>query len=164
MSLGVEPDGDEVPHREVIDYARRKGATVVAASGNDGSTTRYYPGALPYVITVGATDQQGEVAAFSTYGPQVDLVAPGTDVFSCLPGGRYGFSTGTSHATPFVAGAAALLHAFARRKGGRMTDSRVKWILRQTADRASARLRTREAGFGRLNLLDAIRLLDFKLD
>ena len=70
------------------------------------------------MVAVGATDPGGEVAAFSTYGPQVDLVAPGTDIYISLPGGRYGFSTGTSHATPFVAGAVAMLHAVARRKGG----------------------------------------------
>lgn len=165
MSLGVEPVGEEEPHREVIDYARRRGVTVVAASGNDGSdSTRYFPGALPYPITVGAADPEREVAGFSTYGPQVDLVAPGTDIYSCLPGRRYGFSTGTSHATPFVSGAVAMLYSIARARGRRMNDSRVKWILRNSADRLDTRFRHPKAGFGRLNLLDAVRLLDHKLD
>jgi subtilisin family serine protease len=166
MSLGVEASGTEIPHQDVIDYARRKGVTVVAASGNDGSgTTRYYPGALPYTIAVGASDPEGEVAAFSTWGRQVDLVAPGTDIYSCLPHGGYGFSTGTSHATPFVSGAAALLTSLARRGGTRpLGDGRVKHLLRNTADRLDARFRHPKAGFGRLNLLDAVRLLEHKLD
>jgi subtilisin family serine protease len=165
MSLGVEPVGHELPHQEVVDYARRKGVTVVAASGNDGSnTTRYFPGALAYVIAVGASDPEGEVASFSTYGSQVDFVAPGTDIYSCLPNRSYGFSTGTSHATPFVSGGAAMLCSLARSRGARTNDSRVKWLLRNTADRVDTRFRTDKAGFGRLNLLDAVRLLDHKLD
>lgn len=164
MSLGVEATGAEQPHKDVIEYARRKGVSVVAASGNDGSgTTTYYPGGLPYAIAVGATDPEGEVAAFSTWGRQVDLVAPGTDIYSCLPHGRYGFSTGTSHATPFVSGAVALLAAVARHAGRPLGDSRVKHLLRNTADRLDTRFRHPKAGFGRLNLLDAVRLLEHKL-
>lgn len=165
MSLGVERDGGELPHEEVVDYARQKGVSIVAASGNDGSsTTRYYPGALPYAIAVGAVDPAGEVAAFSTWGEQVDLVAPGTDIYSTYPGHGYAFSSGTSHATPFVAGGVAMLHSLARARGGRLTDSRVKYVLRNTADRNDTRFRTSKAGFGRLNLIDAVRLLDHKLD
>ena len=165
MSLGVERIGDDLPHEEVVDYARRRGVSVVSASGNDGSpTTRYYPGALPYSITVGAVDELGDVTSFSTYGPHVDFVAPGANVYSTMPGASYGFSTGTSHATPFVSGGVAFLHALARRRGGRMNDARVKWVLRHTADRVDRRFRHPRAGFGRLNLLDAARLLDHKLD
>jgi hypothetical protein len=57
-----------------------------------------------------------------------------------------------------------MLHAVARRRQRHMTDARVKWLLRQTADRETTRMRTSRAGFGRLNLLDAVRLLDHKLD
>jgi thermitase len=166
MSLGVEPAGGELPHEEVVDYARRKGVSIVAASGNDGSgTRRYYPGALPYAITVGAFDDQtGDVAAFSTYGDQVDFVAPGTNVYSSWLDRSYAFSSGTSQATPFVTGAAAMLHSIARERGARMTDSRVKYVLKNTADRVDRRFRSPKAGFGRLNLVDAARLLDHKLD
>lgn len=165
MSLGVEARGSELPHQDVIEYARRKGVTVVAATGNDGSgTTRYYPGALPYSIAVGAADPQGDVTAFSTWGRQVDLVAPGTQIYSCLPHGRYGFSTGTSHATPFVSGGVALLASIVHRGGRSLSNSRIKHVLRNTADRLDTRFRHPKAGFGRLNLLDAVRLLEHKLD
>jgi thermitase len=165
MSLGVEPVGSELPHEEVIDYARQKGVSVVAASGNDGSAvSRYFPGALPYVITVGAFAEDGEVAAFSTYGELIDLVAPGTDIYSSFLNKGYAFSNGTSHATPFVSGGVALLHAFARKRGVRLADRQVKYLLRNTADRLDNQFRNLKAGFGRLNLIDAVRLLDHKLN
>src|SRR5690606_16774976 len=53
-SLGIKHTGGGLPHEDVIRYALSRGATVVAASGNDGTTEKYYPGALPGVIAVGA--------------------------------------------------------------------------------------------------------------
>ena len=50
MSLGIQHTGGGLPHKEVVDYAKLKGVTIVAASGNDGTEQLYYPGALPYVI------------------------------------------------------------------------------------------------------------------
>src|SRR6266480_3639730 len=105
------------------------------------SRRRYYPAALPYVVTVGAIDDGGEVAAFSTYGEHIDLVAPGTNVYSSFLDNSYAFSTGTSHATPFVTGGVALLKSLARRRGRELTDAQVKRILRRTADRLGTRLR-----------------------
>ena len=98
MSLGVKHEGGGLPHKEVIDYARRKGVTIVAASGNDGQQEMYYPGAFDSVIAVGAMDAEGNVADFSTYGDQVSFIAPGVDVYSTSLNNDYAFSTGTSHA------------------------------------------------------------------
>ena len=96
LSLGIEATGRDLPHADVVDYARRKGVTVVAASGNDGSaTTRFFPAAIPYVVTVGATDTTGAVATFSTFGAPVDLVAPGTDIYSSYLEKGYAFSSGS---------------------------------------------------------------------
>ncbi len=164
MSLGIKHTGGGLPHQEVVEYARRKGVTIVAASGNDGQEERYYPGALPHVITVGAVDDMGQMAAFSTYGQQVDLVAPGTDIYSAYRGQTYGFSTGTSHATPFVTGAVALLKSYAWTHGGvYLLDQQVKYLLQQTTDKVDHHFKHRKAGFGQLNLIDALRLLDYKL-
>ena len=164
MSLGVNRTGGGLPHQEVVDYAKLKGVTLVAASGNDGQEESYYPGALPYVITVGAIDEGDRIAPFSTYGKQVDLVAPGTDIYSTYLNDDYAFSTGTSHAAPFVAGAAALLKAYAFKKGGvKLRDRQIKYLLQQTADKVDRRFKHRKAGFGKLNLVDALRLLDDKL-
>lgn len=164
MSLGIRHTDGGLPHEEVVEYAKQKGVTIVAASGNDGSEELYYPGALPYVICVGAVDEAGEVAAFSTYGKQVTLVAPGTEIYSTYLDGEYAFSSGTSHASPFVAGAVAMLRSFARKKGARLSDKQAKYLLKHTADKVDRGFKHRKAGFGRLNLIDALRLLEYRLN
>jgi subtilisin family serine protease len=164
MSLGVQHVDGGLPHQEVVEYARLKGVTIVAASGNDGTEGIYYPGGFPSVITVGAADTSGNVAAFSTYGRQVSLIAPGTDVYSTYLENDYAFSSGTSHAAPFVSGAVALLKSYARSRGRRLTDGQVKSVLKHTADKAGRSFKDRKAGYGRLNLSDAMRLLEHSLN
>lgn len=164
MSLGIRRTGESIPHQEVVDYAQRHGVTLIAASGNDGKQEAYYPGTLPYAIAVGALDEQGQVARFSTYGPQVDFVAPGTQIYSTYLQNEYGFSTGTSHAAPFVAGAVALLKSYALQKtGSPLSDRQVKYLLKHTSDKLDRRFKHPKAGFGSLNLLDALHLLDSRL-
>ncbi|MGK7953854.1 MAG: S8 family serine peptidase [Crocosphaera sp.] len=164
MSLGIRHTGGGLPHQDVVEYAKCRGVTIVAASGNDGQEQLYYPGALPYVIAVGAVDELGQMASFSTYGKQVDLVAPGSNIYSTYLNNDYAFSTGTSHASPFVAGAVAMLKSYAwQKRGQRLSDSQVKYILKHTADRIDSRFKHRKAGFGKLNLIDALRLLEYKL-
>jgi thermitase len=164
MSLGVQHTAGGLPHEEVVDYARRKGVTIVAASGNDGQEGLYYPGAFPSVIAVGAADDEGNVAAFSTYGRQVSFVAPGTDIYSSYLENDYAFSTGTSHAAPFVSGAIALMKSYARSRGQRLSDGQAKSVLKHTADKTGRGFKDRRAGFGRLNLADSMRLLEHRLN
>jgi thermitase len=165
MSLGIRNSGGGLPHEEVVHYARQKGVTIVAASGNDGQEELYYPGALPYVIAVGATDETGGIASFSTYGKQVSLVAPGTNIYSTHLHNEYAFSSGTSHASPFVAGAVALLKSYAlEKRGAVLSDRQVKHILKHTADKIDTRFKHHKAGFGQLNLIDALHLLAHKLE
>jgi thermitase len=164
MSLGVRHAGGGLPHAEVVEYAQKRDVTIVAASGNDGREQLYYPGALPGVIAVGSVDARGEVSDFSTYGPQVSLVAPGEEIYSTYLDRGYAFSTGTSHASPFVAGAVALLRSYARERGRSLSDRQVKHVLKHTADRIDHRFKHPKAGFGRLNLADAMRLLESKLN
>lgn len=164
MSLGVRHTGGGLPHREVVEYARRMGVVIVAASGNDGTDELYYPGAFESVITVGAADNRGRVAPFSTFGRQVAVIAPGVDVYSSYLHRDYAFSTGTSHAAPFVTGAVALLKARALEQGRRLGDRHVKHILKHTSDKVGTRFKDRKAGFGMLNLVDALRLLEARMN
>ena len=100
---------------DAIEQASNAGHLFVAAAGNDGinnDDTPLYPASydLDNIISVAASDSRDQLASFSNYGPNtVDLLAPGEAIYSTLPGNQYGYSSGTSMATPWVSSAAALL-------------------------------------------------------
>ena len=105
MSLGA-PIDSEAMHRAVR-FAKGSGLVVVAAAGNSGGAVSF-PGAYPEVIAVSASDPDDKIATFSSRGPQVKFVAPGVDVVSDKLGGGLISYSGTSMASPHVAGLAAL--------------------------------------------------------
>lgn len=159
MSLGVKHEHGGLPHEEVIKYALEKGVTIVAASGNDGKNDKYYPGALPGVVAVGAVGDNDEIAAFSNYGVHVSLVAPGTNILSSFESATYAMCSGTSQAAPFVSGAVALLKSYARQNGKALKDNHVKYLLKHTSDKPGTQFKDNKWGYGRINLLDAVKLL-----
>ena len=106
LSLGG-PDSKTI--RTAVDVATASGALVVAAAGNSGTSDREFPAGYKAVVAVGAVGPNGKRAAFSNANADVEITAPGVDVLSLAPGNRYLKMTGTSMATPHVAGAAALL-------------------------------------------------------
>jgi thermitase len=107
MSLGGPNDSYTV--REAVNYAFNKGVTLVAAAGNNASSVSY-PAACENVIAVGALDSQNGLLPYSNRGPALDLTAPGASILSTVPGG-YQEMSGTSMASPVVAGCASLLLA-----------------------------------------------------
>ncbi len=107
MSLG-SPDYSYTI-TEAVSYAHGKGVTMVAASGNEASGVSY-PAACDHVIAVGALDSNDSLAYFSNRGAALDLTAPGVSILSTFHGG-YQKMSGTSMASPVVAGCASLVLA-----------------------------------------------------
>ena len=119
LSLGNFYDGTSCAKMDSVlsDFAA-KGMLIFAASGNkfsnmvDSQGRRFYPAASPYVISVGAVDQNGKKSSFSNYGAALDFVAPGEDLTLARYGTRSGYESnqnGSSFSSPYVCAAAAYL-------------------------------------------------------
>lgn len=109
---------------DVIRYAVGRGVLVVAAAGNEGTTTPNYPAANPLVVGVAATDQDDRRWARSNHGPWVDVAAPGVSLLTLCPN-SYCYASGTSTAAPVVAATATLLAAKQPGLAGLQLRSRV---------------------------------------
>jgi subtilisin family serine protease len=93
---------------DAIDYAIERGVTIIAASGNAGDTRVWFPASHPSVVAVGSIDQSLEMSSFTNHDDNLDILAPGRNILTTNMLGDYELMTGTSFASPHVAGAAAL--------------------------------------------------------
>jgi subtilisin len=113
MSLGASSGSTTL--QQVCDLAYNSGIVVVAAAGNSGTkgkrNTIGYPAKYASVIAVGAVDSSNNRASFSSVGSELEVMAPGVNILSSVPGNGYDSYNGTSMASPHVAGAAALILA-----------------------------------------------------
>ena len=144
-----------------IERLNTLGVLVICAAGNNGTSRPMYPAAydLPNIISVGAIDRTGRIASFSNRSRSwVDLYAPGSSIVSTVPGAGnrsdYALYSGTSMASPFVSGMAAVLMRMFPEK----THLEIKDAILNTAVR-SASLQNWSVSGGTANLPDAIKLL-----
>jgi len=95
--------------QDVVNYAYALGSIVIAGAGNNGNTDMFYPAAYDNVVAVASTGQNDTKSSFSSYGYWVDICAPGENIYSTVPGGGYAGMSGTSMASPVMAGSCALI-------------------------------------------------------
>jgi subtilisin len=155
MSLG-SPSQDSII-QAACERATRAGVIVVAAAGNSGPgrDTVEYPGGFAACICVAATDSGDRVASFSSRGAQVYVAAPGVDILSAYPGDRRATMSGTSMATPGVAGALAVVLS----SGPDLTPETVRESIKKTAKDIPPTGRDPSTGFG---LIQPLAMLSTK--
>lgn len=100
FSIGSQKDSKAL--QTAIKYAEKKGIILVAAAGNNGDESKYYPAAYDSVISIGATDENDKILKRSNHGKWVDVYAPGESIVSTLPGHKYGYKSGTSQSAAAV--------------------------------------------------------------
>ena len=152
MSLGAPFYSSTL--EDAVNYAWSKGVVVVAAAGNEGSNTPFYPAAYTNVIAVASTDMFDKLAPLSDYGDWVDVAAPGGNIYSTLPNNNYASLSGTSMASPHVAGLAGLVFT-------RVTDSNANGLLndevRSCIQQNADDIGVAGIGSGRINALRSVQ-------
>ncbi|WP_026696027.1 S8 family serine peptidase [Peribacillus kribbensis] len=142
---------------EAIQRAVSKGIVIVAAAGNDAMDIPNYPASYEGVISVSSVDSSKKLSYFSNFGPGIDIAAPGEDIYSSIyePEKLSSFRTmsGTSMATPIVAGAASLLLA----KHPGLTPQQVEYILDATATDLGSKGYDTKYGSGLVNPAAALK-------
>jgi thermitase len=153
MSLG---GGASTTLQNAVNYAWQNGngALIVAAAGNDGDSTQNYPAAYAQVVSVAATDNRDQRASFSNANADVEIAAAGVNVLSSTNGSNtsYGTKSGTSMATPHVAGVGALI----RTRNPTFTAAQARTKLDAAVDDLGPAGRDQQFGFGRVNLVKAL--------
>ena len=108
INISIEIRNPLVDLEQAVNYAWEHGALIIAAAGNHGNESAIYPAYYENSIAVAATQPNNTLAPLSNYGNWVDMAAPGFNIYSTLPGNKYGYETGTSFATAYVSGLAAI--------------------------------------------------------
>lgn len=150
MSLGG-PGSCTALLQDAINYAGARNVVIVAAAGNTGSTALQIPASCSNVISVASTDQSDAKSSFSTYGTWVTVAAPGTNIASTYNNGGYVYLSGTSMATPYVSGIAAMLRSQPRCKSSAAIYNRIT----QSADQIGGTGSYWQ--YGRVNALRAVQ-------
>jgi subtilisin family serine protease len=108
LSYGLD-GGPDKGVEDALSKAYQNGITIISGAGNDANAVRY-PAAYGFVIAAGAINRQKQLFSYSNYGPQLDFMAPGEDIFALDNAGGYGWlEGGTSYSSAYISGLAALV-------------------------------------------------------
>lgn len=151
MSFGAYQESQGI--KDALNYAYQKDVVLIAAAGNNNENLKSYPAGDEMVIAVTATDTADTRAVFSNYGEWTDIAAPGLNILSTVPksgsisdASGYKSISGTSMATPYIAGAAGLL----RSSMPNINNEEVRKILIESVDDLNGE--QKYVGHGRINL------------
>lgn len=149
MSLGGGGTMAEV--QQAVRYAQSKGCVVVAATGNDGKYSVSFPARYDEILAIGSS-KDGRRSSFSNGGDRIDLSAPGEKIVAAVPGGGFGAKSGTSMATPYAAGAVALVMA----QHPDWTPEQVKNHMKRAVNDLGSAGWDKDFGYGEVNLFKAV--------
>lgn len=144
-------------YQEAIDYAHAAGLVIVAAAGNEDTDEPGYPASYEHVVSVASTTPGDYPSGFSNYGSTIDVSAPGSYIYSTLPYDTYGEMSGTSMASPVVAGIAALIKA----NEPNLTGDQIVKRLIETADDLGEKGKDDYYGYGRVNAAKAVNTVTY---
>ena len=152
MSWGSEFGG--TTGNNIMNAAFNAGKTLVAAAGNDGTSTTFYPAGYTNVIAVASTTSNDAKSSFSNYGSWVDISAPGSSIKSTVPTNSYATQQGTSMASPIAAGLCGLILGV----NPSFTPTQVRNCLTTTADNINSinSSYVGQLGGGRINAYQAL--------
>jgi subtilisin family serine protease len=154
--------GSSTTAQNVINWAYAQGVVLVAAAGNNNTNTMFYPAGYTNCIAVAATNSNDTKANFSNYGTWVDISAPGNNIYATYTGNTYANNSGTSMASPIVAGLCGLMLSL----NPSLTPSDIRNCLTSTATSISAQNPSYngQLGSGRINANAAMQCISSTLN
>lgn len=154
--------GTSTTAQNIINWAYGQGVVLVAAAGNNNSSTMFYPAGYTNVIAVAATNSNDTKASFSNYGSWVDISAPGNNIYATYYGNTYANNSGTSMASPVVAGLCGLMLSL----NPSLTPSDIRNCLTSTATSISSQNPSYpgQLGSGRINANAAMQCISSTLN
>lgn len=154
MSLGGS--GSSTAEANAMQGFVDDGMLLIAAAGNDGNSSKGYPASYDAVVSVAAVDSNENHASYSQYNDQVEIAGPGSSVYSTYPDNTYATLSGTSMATPHVAGAAALVWSYFPQ----CTNTQIRDALNAAAKDRGAAGRDNYYGHGIVKVSDTVDYLN----
>ena len=160
VSMSWGGDGYSITEQNLFNIGHDLGITFVAAAGNNSTGDIFFPAGYNHIISVGATTNTDAIAGFSNFGAWVSVFAPGNNIYSTLAGtnSSYGNLSGTSMATPMVAGLCGLMKSY----NPAMTPDQITSCLVNTCDNIDALnpAYVGQLGGGRINAFAALQCVD----